>query len=110
MGFLIHVEKTIPLEKITDTGMEHGPIIRAFDLHTLTVETAGQSGVGSLVSLTGAVKAPRVSGSSLAVVGVTINTPAKSHSTPSGHVSGSPDIDSLLTEIRGSIVRIESIL
>ena len=56
-GIFIRVEKTIPLEKITDMGMVQGPIMRFFELHTLTVETAGQSGDGSLVSLTGIVNA-----------------------------------------------------
>ena len=57
-GIFIRIEKTIPLEKITDMGMVQGPIMRAFDLHTLTVETAGQSGVGALVSLIGIIDAP----------------------------------------------------
>ncbi len=55
-GVLVRVEKTIPLEKITDLGMVQGPIMRAFGLHAMTVETAGQSsGPGALVTLTGVV-------------------------------------------------------
>jgi putative membrane protein len=54
-GVLIRTEKTIPLEKITDMGMVQGPIQRQMNLHTVTVETAGQSGQGALVSLTGIV-------------------------------------------------------
>ena len=34
-------------------GMVQGPIMRHYDLHCLTVETAGQSGAGALVSLMG---------------------------------------------------------
>jgi putative membrane protein len=53
-GIFVRVEKTIPLEKITDLGMVQGPIMRHFGIHQLTVETAGQSGTGGpLVSLTG---------------------------------------------------------
>ena len=52
-GILVRIEKTIPLEKITDMGMVQGPIMRHFGLHKLTVETAGQSGQGALVALTG---------------------------------------------------------
>lgn len=52
-GMLVRIEKTIPLEKITDMGMVQGPIMRHYELHTLTVETAGQSGPGALVALTG---------------------------------------------------------
>jgi len=56
-GWLVRVEKTIPLEKITDMGMVQGPIMRWLDIERLTVETAGQSGAGALVSLTGIVRA-----------------------------------------------------
>lgn len=52
-GLLVRVEKTIPLEKITDLGLVQGPIMRYFGVHQLTVETAGQSGQGALASLTG---------------------------------------------------------
>lgn len=52
-GIFVRVEKTIPLEKITDVGMVQGPIMRHFGIHQLTVETAGQSSQGPLVSLTG---------------------------------------------------------
>ncbi|MEE3001073.1 MAG: PH domain-containing protein [Planctomycetota bacterium] len=55
-GMFNRIEKTIPLEKITDLGLKQGPIMRAMDLHALTVETAGSSGGGAggaLVSLIG---------------------------------------------------------
>jgi putative membrane protein len=54
-GMWVRVEKTIPLEKITDLGLVQGPIMRHFDIHQLTVETAGQSSQGPLVSLTGII-------------------------------------------------------
>lgn len=56
-GVLVRVEKTIPLEKITDMALIQGPLMRAFHIERLTVETAGQSGAGALVSLTGVVRA-----------------------------------------------------
>lgn len=52
-GILFVVEKSIPLEKITDVALSQGPIMRLFDLHRLSFETAGQSGPGALVSLVG---------------------------------------------------------
>jgi len=58
-GWLNRVEKTIPLEKITDLALLQGPIMRAMDLHGLSVETAGSSGSnasGALVSLVGIVE------------------------------------------------------
>ena len=57
-GVMVRVEKTIPLEKITDLAMVQGPIMRAFGLQALSVETAGTSGPGALVSLVGIVDAP----------------------------------------------------
>lgn len=57
-GIFIKVERTIPLEKITDLSSSQGPIMRHFGLKRLGVETAGQSGGtegGALVSLIGIV-------------------------------------------------------
>ena len=56
-GVFNKIEKTIPLEKITDLSSSQGPIMRFFDLKKLGVETAGQSGAAgaSLVSLIGIV-------------------------------------------------------
>lgn len=56
-GILFKVEKSIPLEKITDVAMSQGPLMRLFNLHRLSFETAGQSGPGALVSLIGIVDA-----------------------------------------------------
>jgi putative membrane protein len=55
-GVLVRTEKTIPLDKITDLGVVQGPIMRLFDIESLSIETAGQSGQGSLVSLTGIIE------------------------------------------------------
>ena len=55
-GVFNKVERTIPLEKITDLSASQGPIMRYCGLKRLGVETAGQStGAqgGSLVSLIG---------------------------------------------------------
>jgi len=109
-GIFVRVEKTIPLEKITDMGMVQGPIMRSLNLHTLTVETAGQSGVGSLVSLTGIIKAPEFREA------VLNQREFQAGHKPSGSPSQSPDDNqvvtgnTLLTEIRDSLIRIESLL
>ena len=52
-GIWFVVEKSIPLEKITDVALSQGPLMRFFGLHQLSFETAGQSGAGALVSLIG---------------------------------------------------------
>ncbi|MCZ6705579.1 MAG: PH domain-containing protein [Bacteroidetes bacterium] len=56
-GIFVRVEKTVPLEKITDLGMVQGPIMRYLNVEKVTIETAGQSAEGALISLTGIVDA-----------------------------------------------------
>jgi membrane protein YdbS with pleckstrin-like domain len=42
-GVLFQQEKTIPLDKIQDLSLRHGPLLRALGLCSLRIETAGQS-------------------------------------------------------------------
>ena len=49
-GIIFRVEKTIPLDKITDVGLTQGPLMRAFGLYRLDFETAGQSGPGAVTT------------------------------------------------------------
>lgn len=102
-GILVRVEKTIPLEKITDMGMVQGPIMRKFALHTLTVETAGQSGQGALVSLTGITDAPSFREA------VLNQRDSLSGQSPAVESRGEDEEHALLTEIRDSLLRIEAI-
>lgn len=105
-GIFIRVEKTIPLGKITDMGTVQGPIMRHYDLYTLTVETAGQSGPGALVKLTGIVDAKEFREAVLAqreVVSVAI-----SKGSPDSAQEAPSDTASLLSEIRDSLLRIEA--
>ncbi len=46
-GVLNRVEKTVPLDKITDLGRIQGPIMRFFGIDKISVETAGQSTQGA---------------------------------------------------------------
>lgn len=46
-GVLFKVEKTIPLEQIQDVMVKEGPLLRAFGLCALKIETAGQSSAGA---------------------------------------------------------------
>ncbi|MFN8355144.1 MAG: PH domain-containing protein [Spirosomataceae bacterium] len=46
-GILVQVEKTIPLENIQDITFIEGPLLRAFHLCILKLETAGQSAHGA---------------------------------------------------------------
>lgn len=57
-GFLIQIEKTIPLDKIQDLTFREGPLLKKFGLSVLKVETAGNSGTGTAdLSLLGIVDA-----------------------------------------------------
>ena len=56
-GVIVKVEKTIPLDKITNLGLSQGPIMRGLGIQGLTVETAGSTTPGALVSLPGVVDA-----------------------------------------------------
>lgn len=107
-GIFVRVEKTIPLEKITDMGMVQGPIMRSFDLHTLTVETAGQSGTGALVSLTGIEDAPGFREAVLEQRDA-INKSSK-QSLMESSAAPSSDSDALLHDIKDVLLRIETLL
>lgn len=105
-GVLVRTEKTIPLEKITDMGMVQGPILRHFDLYTLTVETAGQSAVGALVSLTGIVDAK-----SFREAVLNQRDALSASSSPAEPIAARPepsDASSLLAEIRDALLRMEA--
>lgn len=105
-GIWVRTEKTIPLDKITDMGMVQGPIMRHLDLHTLTVETAGQSGEGALVSLTGIVDA-RLFREAVLAQRETLSS--GSASMTSDAVTPTPsDSNEVLLEIRDALLRIET--
>ena len=105
-GIFVRVEKTIPLAKITDMGIVQGPIMRHLELHKLTVETAGQSAQGALVSLAG-IKDAKAFREAVLNQRDVIST-ASSQSAPPV-VSQEPiDASSLLSEIRDSLLRIEA--
>ncbi|MEQ9265302.1 MAG: PH domain-containing protein [Balneolaceae bacterium] len=57
-GFIIQVEKTIPLDKIQDLTFKEGPILKKLGLSVLKIETAGNSAQGSAdLSLVGIIDA-----------------------------------------------------
>ena len=104
-GVLIREEKTVPLDKITDLGMSHGPIMRHLGLRALSVETASQSGEGSVIKLVGIEGAEDFRAAVLA---------QREQMAGSGGASSAPsfgtavaDEMSVLTEIRDALLRIE---
>jgi putative membrane protein len=107
-GIMVRVEKTIPLEKITDMALVQGPVMRHFNIYKLTVETAGQSGPGALVALIGIVDAKKFREAVLAqrdhVTEKPDAMPAKGQDLQS-----SPESETL-EEVRDSLLRIEALL
>lgn len=104
-GILFKVEKTIPLEKITDLAQLEGPVMRYLDLKALQVETAGQSGPGALVQMIGIVDTNGFRDAVLAQrdkVGSRQPVAAAGLSASAGSAT--------MTDIRDSLQRIESLL
>jgi len=104
-GMFVRLEKTVPLDKITDLALIEGPIMRLFDLQALKVETAGQSSAGALIKLVGIVDAREFRDTVLrqrdAVASAALSAPSDM-----GAVPAEPD-DALLREIRDTLIRIE---
>ena len=107
-GIMVRVEKTIPLDKITDMAVVQGPIMRHFDICKLTVETAGQSGPGALVALIGIVDAKSFREDVLAQRDIVSNQ-AKSPTLNIAQSSAASGGDTL-EEVRDSLLRIEKLL
>lgn len=109
-GVLVRQEQTVPLDKITDLAMSHGPIMRSLGLRGLTVETAGQSGSGSLIKLVGIEGTEEFRAAVLAQrERVGASGGAASAPSPPATAAGDAAVASgtLLTEIRDALLRIE---
>ncbi len=106
-GVLTRVEKTIPLDKITDLSLKQGPIMRQLGLEALAVETAGQSSPGALVQLAGVVDARRFRDAVLKQRDEVISTVSAEgrQATPAATVSD-PPVD-VFSDIRDTLHRIE---
>lgn len=110
-GYFVRTEKTVPLDKITDLGLVQGPIMRHFELEALSIETAGQSGPGALVRVTGIVDGRAFRDRVLArrdeVVAAASDAPAPAPAAataPSQGLASSDETTALLREIRDGIV------
>ncbi|WP_075082730.1 PH domain-containing protein [Mariniblastus fucicola] len=109
-GIFTKIEKTVPLDRITDLGIVQGPIMRYFDIEALSVETAGNSSGSSLVQLTG-IKDGRAFRD---LVLAQRDTVTLANSGPSDSVTVASAVTSndqtvqLLTEIRDTMRNIEN--
>lgn len=107
-GVWFKVEKTIPLEKITDLAQAEGPLLRMLGLKSLHVETAGQSGPGALVNMVGIVDTDEFRD---AVLMQRDKISEHGIATASPAAAPAPQADALLLgEIRDSLQRIEALL
>ena len=103
-GYIMKVEKTIPLEKIQDLGMRTGPLLNLFGLASIQIETAGGSGQqGADMALSGVVNPSEFRDAVLTQRGVV------TQKGTAVQQEGSPTVE-LLTEIRDSLGRIENLL
>ncbi|MEX1025286.1 MAG: PH domain-containing protein [Planctomycetota bacterium] len=100
-GVFVKIEKTVPLEKITDLGQSQGPIMRALGLNAMSVETAGQSSAGALVQMVGIVD---VDGFRDAVLDQRDRLMAKESQ------QAAPAQDEVLVEVRDALLRIEAMI
>ena len=106
-GYIFRVEKTIPLEKIQDLSLRTGPLLSAFGLASVHVETAGGSAQqGADMSLPGLANAEAFR-----------NAVLEQRDKRSGHSTAAPvptpstdETVAVLTDIRDSLSRIEELL
>ena len=106
-GMFVRTEKTIPLDKITDLGLVHGPIMRHYGLQALSVETAGQSSPGALVKLVGIVDTEEFRAAVLAQRDRVAASLGGGETPPALPSEGGPGSHDVLVEIRDVLQRIE---
>jgi membrane protein YdbS with pleckstrin-like domain len=102
-GLLFRKELTIPLDKIQDISIREGPLLTAFGLLQLRIETAGQSNTGtgkSDADLMGLIDARALRDRILAARdGLTASVPLPADASPDRQ---------LAIEIRDTLLRIEA--
>ncbi len=108
-GVFNKIEKTIPLEKITDLSTTEGPIMRYCGLKSIGVETAGQSGASGapLISLLGIVDTDNFRSQVLAQRDLITGSSAAINTDKPAPPSSSPGE---LQEIADTLRRMETLL
>ena len=110
-GIFTKIEKTVPLDRITDMGIVQGPLMRHFDIEALSVETAGNSSGASLVQLTGIKDGRAFRDLVLAQRDKVTLASSQSSTVPNtatASVGSSDQTVQLLTEIRDTMRNIEN--
>ena len=108
-GIWVQIEKTVPLDRITDLGIIQGPIMRYYDIEALSVETAGQSSSSSLVQLAGIKEGRKFRDAVLKQRDLVVGSSEEKAAFANAPSSVANDQQlRLLTEIRDTLVRIEN--
>lgn len=109
-GFILHIEKTIPLENIQDLSFIGGPILRSFGLTMIKVETAGGGGAhqSNMMSMIGIENAEDFKNLILAQREKVIRE--KSHGGSYTTVQSSNSSESILLDIKNELSQIKQIL
>ncbi len=103
-GFIFRIEKTIPLDKIQDLTFKEGPLLKAFGLSILKIETAGSSAQGTAdLTLIGIVNASEFRNKVLDQRDIVTENQQHNNSE-----LNSESMLSVLQEIRDSLKNIES--
>jgi putative membrane protein len=108
-GLLNTIEKTIPLDKITDLALYQGPIMRAMGIEGLRVETAGQSSSasGSLVGLVGVKDARAFRDDVLSRRDMVTDFGGSRAGEPATTTQTGNESSAVLVEIRDALLRME---
>lgn len=109
-GILTRVEKNVPLEQITDMGIVEGPLMRAFGLKQLTVETAGQSSAGPLVTLLGVIDTEAFRDRVLAQRDVLRARTGSANATDASQSGADKSSDDVQVKMLATLERIEALL
>jgi putative membrane protein len=111
-GWLVRMEKTVPLDRITDVGLIHGPLMRYFDIEALSIETAGQSSVGALLMLAGIKDGRKFRDAVLKQRDLVVGSEEERKLVQAGSQApaAGTEITELVQQIRDSLLRIEASL
>jgi putative membrane protein len=109
-GFLIRIQKNVPLDKITDLALVEGPLLRFLGLCSLGIETAGGGPATSTAQLIGVVDAIAFRDAVLRQRDLvsSAGTEVAPPTIPLDSMEGSSQ--ELLSDIRDSLGRIEDLL
>ncbi|MBA3664772.1 MAG: PH domain-containing protein [Bacteroidetes bacterium] len=109
-GLILRIEKTIPLENIQDLSFIGGPILRAFGLTLIRVETAGGGGKhnSSMMSMIGIIDAEDFKDLILVQREIVIKEKSQGYSVRPETAVGNNE--NLLQDIKTELIMIKQIL